>query len=161
MPEDARLSTHFHAHEFTCRCGCGLCEPHPDLILALEQLRALIRAPIIITSAHRCPKHNAAVGGGPSSEHLAGRAVDIHAPALSLYELFAGALNVPLFEGGGIGIYPKQQFLHLDIREDRCRWARNPNHIMRWDAALEILALGHYAKRRAELCRQEEPSDED
>lgn len=47
---------------------CCICSTRP---------RDLAGAPFSLTSAYRCPKHNKAVGGVPTSAHTRGYAVDI------------------------------------------------------------------------------------
>ena len=44
--------------------------------------------PVIITSGYRSPKLNAAVGGSKTSQHLEGKAADIHVPGMTTEELF-------------------------------------------------------------------------
>jgi zinc D-Ala-D-Ala carboxypeptidase len=46
----------------------------------LEQVRALLNAPIIISSGYRCPALNFAVGGSMKSAHISGFAADFIAP---------------------------------------------------------------------------------
>ena len=46
----------------------------------LERIRAALGAPLVITSAYRCPALNAAVGGRTSSDHQQGEAADFVAP---------------------------------------------------------------------------------
>jgi uncharacterized protein YcbK (DUF882 family) len=118
----AKLSQHFDESEFLCKCcgtGHGFIQPH--LVLGLEMLRDLIKRPIIVTCAYRCPKHNAEVGGVPNSYHVQGCAADIYAAGLTPYELAGQAARVPMFLNGGIGIYPKRGFIHVDVGLKR-RW---------------------------------------
>lgn len=118
-----RLSEHFDEREFLCHCGCGggPGRIHPNLVIGLEMLRDLVHLPIVLTCAYRCPAHNAAVGGVPNSYHVQGFAADIHVEGLTPYELAGQAARVPLFFQGGIGIYPKRGFVHLDVGRKR-RW---------------------------------------
>lgn len=51
------------------------------LIAGLEQVRALLKAPMIISSGYRCPALNKAVGGAKDSDHMKGLAADFTAPA--------------------------------------------------------------------------------
>lgn len=51
------------------------------LIPAMQQIRDLLDAPIIVKSGYRCPHLNAVVRGSPSSDHLTGHAADFVAPA--------------------------------------------------------------------------------
>ena len=67
---------HFSKLELECYC-CGVCKITPQLMVALEKLRARVGVPIIVTSGYRCPKHNRGVGGAKHSQHILGNAVDI------------------------------------------------------------------------------------
>jgi uncharacterized protein YcbK (DUF882 family) len=73
---DFPVSPHFNLREFECRC-CGCVKLSGELIRMLEELRAALGRPVVITSGYRCKAHNAAVGGAKRSLHLAGRAADI------------------------------------------------------------------------------------
>lgn len=116
------LSPHFSKQELACRC-CGRLKVDPRLIDALEALRVLAGVPIVVHAGYRCPGHNQAVGGVPNSEHTRGLAADIHIPGLSLQEMYDLASEVPQFTQGGIGAYDTN-FLHVDVRGHRARWAR-------------------------------------
>lgn len=50
------------------------------LALGLEMVRALIGAPIHVSSGYRSPAVNRAVGGSKTSQHMTGQAADITAP---------------------------------------------------------------------------------
>jgi hypothetical protein len=64
------LSEHFDKSEFACHCGCGNSKVNPELVEALEQLRAKAQAPVRILSGKRCKQHNDNVGGATLSQHL-------------------------------------------------------------------------------------------
>lgn len=119
----ARLSKDFDESEFLCKCGCGggHGKIHPHLVMGLQMLRDILGLPIVITSSYRCPAHNAAVGGVANSYHTQGYAADIHVVGLSPYEVAGQATRVPFFLSGGIGIYPKRGFVHVDVGKKR-RW---------------------------------------
>jgi len=117
------LSKNFSRHEFSCRC-CGLAEINPRLVDALQELRDLAGEPVRITSGYRCPEHNRAVGGATRSQHLLGNAADIVVKGRSVVEMYELAEQVPAFRDGGIGVYPEQGFVHVDVRTGRARWGR-------------------------------------
>ena len=67
------MTKNFSRAEFACKCGCGLCNPDPELVKKLEKFRTLCgNKPMNINSACRCEKHNKAVGGSTKSQHLMG-----------------------------------------------------------------------------------------
>lgn len=118
------ITPYFARSEFTCRCGCGLADPHPALVVGLQELREIIRVPIQINSGSRCTAHNAAVGGAPSSMHLPRAdlggytcAADITTsrPLIQVYDF---ASRIEWFAEGGIAAYVRgyAAWLHLDVR---------------------------------------------
>lgn len=107
------LSNNFNRAEFACKCGCGLKNVNPKLVLALEELHALAKKPIHINSGVRCVTHNAAIGGEPDSRHLVGQAADVTIEGFTPFEVFLLAKKVREFKQGGRGIY--DTFTHLDI----------------------------------------------
>ncbi len=126
---DATASTHFPASEFACRCGCGSEGADPRLVEGLELLRSAIGAPVHVISGCRCDKHNTAVGGTPNSTHRCKRGektrgADITTYKIPMIDLFRAADKIPQFSMGGIGIYPKRGFIHVDIRGVRTRWGK-------------------------------------
>lgn len=79
--EGNKISEHFKASEFICKCGkCPISIVSEKLLERLEILRSLFGEPIIITSGFRCLIHNVAVGGKKYSKHQSGKAVDIAIP---------------------------------------------------------------------------------
>lgn len=117
-----RLSENFREEEFLCRCcGAGHGRMHPQLIIGLQLLRDRVKAPLTVTSGFRCVEHNRAVGGVPNSYHTQGLAADVYTDGLTPYELAGQAALIPQFREGGIGIYRKAGFVHLDVGHKR-RW---------------------------------------
>lgn len=51
------------------------------LAAGLESVRALLGAPLEISSGYRCPALNEAIGGSSASQHVQGLAVDFACPA--------------------------------------------------------------------------------
>jgi uncharacterized protein YcbK (DUF882 family) len=123
MIPDENLSEHFKRSELACP-HCGECNIDSGLLIALEQLRALGDEPIKVHDAYRCEVHNAAVGGVPHSEHPKGQAADVEIIGLSTQRMYDRAKQVPAFNDGGIGVYDHGNFIHVDIRGGRARWAR-------------------------------------
>ena len=123
------LSPHFAKDECVCRCGCGLCNATPRLLMMAEKIRDLLRQPMIVTSVCRCREHNAKVCGSPQSTHLLGRAMDFYCKRLSpqaVYDAIVRAWeNGELSELGGVGIY--DWGIHIDTEK------APDGHLRRWD----------------------------
>lgn len=74
-----------------------------------------------IISAYRSPKSNAKLyksteGVSSNSYHMFGRAIDVRLPGVELSRLHSAALDM---YAGGVGYYPKSQFIHLDSGDVR------------------------------------------
>lgn len=92
-------------------------DPHLlDLLYALSnQLK--IQKPFHIISAYRSPATNTKLrhrSGGVASKslHMAGKAIDIRIPGVSTRTLRDAAIKI---EGGGVGYYPRSDFVHVDV----------------------------------------------
>lgn len=109
----------FCEYEFICHCGkCSHSFPHPsivneNLMIALQQARNRLNAPIIITSGRRCKKHNREVGGEINSYHLTGLAADVRADNMS--KLFEVLKSINAFHY----IEPHDSYIHVDIGHKR------------------------------------------
>lgn len=114
-----QIAPHFSRHEFACRCGCGFDTIDAATLAILEQVRTHFGAPVIVTSAARCPDHNRAVGGASNSQHLYGRAADIkvrNVDPRTVHEYVADT-----FPHASLGLY--NTFVHIDTRTDGpARW---------------------------------------
>lgn len=78
---------YFKMSEFACRDGCEMPASARDNIEALveavlDPVREKFGKPITVNSGYRCPRHNAAVGGVPNSQHMRGEAADISAGSI-------------------------------------------------------------------------------
>lgn len=102
----------FDREEFRCQCGGKYCngfpaEPEEKLVRTLDEIRRRLGSPVQIVDAGgsgvRCKTHNANVGGVANSEHLYGRAADLHSSA-SPTRMKAVAEEV-MGNTGGIGLY--------------------------------------------------------
>ena len=70
-----------------------------------------------VISGYRSPQTNDYLrthGGGvaANSLHLAGKAIDVRVPGLALRDLYRAAVKLG---GGGVGLYPASDFVHLDV----------------------------------------------
>lgn len=97
----------------------------PELIDLLHDLRLALEspAPIQIISGYRSPGTNAKLaqassGVASGSLHMRGMAVDIRVPGRALTAVRDAALALGR---GGVGFYPRSDFVHLDIGRVR-RW---------------------------------------
>lgn len=118
---------YFTREEFRCQCGGKYCngfpvEPEEKLVRTLDKIREVLGVPITIVesggSGVRCPKHNANVGGVSDSQHLYGKAADLHSGATPA-QMKAAAEKV-MGNTGGIGLY--KWGIHVDTRGTKSRW---------------------------------------
>lgn len=116
------LSEHFSRREFQY-VGQRIEDVEIDGALAdsLEMLRRdLGNTPLLIMQPGGGMR---AIGKG--SLHEEGRAADIRCPGVTLARLHEIALIQAPFRESGIGLYPQQGFIHVDVgREDPLRWVR-------------------------------------
>jgi uncharacterized protein YcbK (DUF882 family) len=98
----------------------------PALFDQLHRLQQLLGTtqPFHVISGYRAPSTNARLretrGGGVArrSLHMDGRAIDVRLPGVELARLRDAALSL---RAGGVGYYPRDQFVHLDNGPVR-RW---------------------------------------
>lgn len=114
--------SNFKREEFACKC-CGELynntSKFTELILVLEDVRAYFGGPVIITSGHRCEKHNKAVKGSPRSQHVYGYAADFIVRGVN-----PALVNEYLLKKypDKYGIASAKNFTHLDVRDKKARW---------------------------------------
>jgi hypothetical protein len=105
-------SEFFDREEFRCQCKGKYCngfpvEPEEELVRACNEIRRRLGVPVSIVdgggSGVRCPRHNAAVGGVGNSNHLYGKAADLHSEK-SPQEIYQIAEEV-LGNTGELGLY--------------------------------------------------------
>ena len=89
----------------------------------LDLLNTLARTlptqePFHVISGYRSPSTNSYLrthgGGGVAAHslHLVGKAIDIRVPGIKLRDLYRTAISL---HGGGVGIYPESDFVHVDV----------------------------------------------
>lgn len=117
--ENIQLSKSFHLREFECQCknaDCVWVIVDTDHIEKLQQKRDKWGKPIKINSAHRCEKHNKAVGGATGSRHVQGDATDITVSGMTPIQVSADCED---FKGKGL----YDTFVHVDSRDGKsARW---------------------------------------
>ncbi len=96
-------------------------EIHPIDPMTLDLMAAISRKidakqPFEIISGYRSPQTNRALrnnssGVAKNSYHMQGKAVDLRLPGVPLKTLRKAALNLRM---GGVGYYPKSDFVHVD-----------------------------------------------
>ncbi len=87
-----------------------------DLLYALR-LKLDTNASFQVISAYRSPQTNAMLrraseGVAAHSLHLKGQAIDLRVPGRKLSMVRGAALAL---QGGGVGYYPRSDFVHIDV----------------------------------------------
>lgn len=116
-----QLTRNFKVSEFACKDGSDPVFIAEGLVEVLQQIRSHFGKAVTITSAYRTPSHNKKVGGSSQSQHLYGMAADIVVQGVRP-ELVAAYAEQLLPGTGGIGIYRKSGFVHIDVRKVKSRW---------------------------------------
>lgn len=96
----------------------------PMLLDLLTDLRSRLEtmSPFQVISGYRSPEtnamlHRASEGVATNSLHLEGRAIDLRVPGRALAAVHREALAM---KAGGVGYYPRSDFVHVDV--GRVRW---------------------------------------
>lgn len=115
VPKDKWRWANFSPRELACK-GTGSLLVDEVALDKLQQLRAKLGVPLLITSAYRSPEHNKKVGGAQNSYHMKGCAFDIRMENQDpiAFELAAREVGFR-----GVGYYPKQNFMHIDLGPER------------------------------------------
>jgi uncharacterized protein YcbK (DUF882 family) len=67
--------------------------------------------------------HNNSVSRTTDSQHCLGTAADVACPrGFTPKHLAEQAELIPVFRDAGIGIYPEDRFVHVDVRGTKVRW---------------------------------------
>ena len=114
------ISAHFSEAECKCKCGCGQMVVNQKLVSLMEKIREKCGGkPVTVLSWNRCKKHNTAIGGAADSQHVKGTACDIRIAGVSVDSL---AKTAETCGAMGVGRYPSQGFVHVDVRATAARW---------------------------------------
>ena len=115
---DKLLAPFFWLSEVMCNDGSPFPSEYMEnainLALKVTILRLIVGVPFHVSSWWRSVKHNKAVGGSPTSQHLTAKAMDVH---VKLPEWLSqdGFANIAFNLGLHVIIY--DTFFHLDIRD--------------------------------------------
>lgn len=119
-------SEFFDREEFRCQCKGKYCngfpvEPEEELVRVCNEIRRRLGVPVEIVTADgsgvRCLVHNANVGGVANSNHLYGKAADLHSRKSS-EEMYRVADEV-LGNTGELGLY--DWGIHVGVN---CKYSR-------------------------------------
>lgn len=126
VPWDHKRWPNFSPAEphLSCPC-CGSFFYDPIALDKLQGLRNRLKKPIHINSGHRCPFHNAKVGGAPLSMHKRQIAFDVSLKNQNPADLLKAAREIGFH---GFGFYAT--FLHLDL--GRFRWWITKGGLITW-----------------------------
>ena len=116
-----KLSAHFKVREFACKDGSDAVLVAPRLVMVLETIRARFGVPVVIHSAYRTPQYNKQVNGAEHSQHCYGTAADITVKGQKPAVVAAYAREL-MPDWGGVGVYSKKGFTHIDVREVKADW---------------------------------------
>lgn len=122
LPQAHATLNHFLRDHYSGTVG----EIDPKLFGLLFALRREVGsdAPFQVISGYRCPATNDRLrrtrGGGVArhSLHMDGMAIDIRLPGVALADLRDAAASL---QGGGVGFYQAENFIHIDTGRVR-RW---------------------------------------
>lgn len=123
--EGRKLSDHFISDEFDCPCDkCLVTLIDLTLVERLEQVRALLSAPLRINSGYRCQNYQTELKlrgyetATGISQHQLGKAADIMA---SEGDVSGGTLEALSRQAGFRAVGVGHSWVHVDLRDDKDR----------------------------------------
>ena len=94
----------------------------------LDPLRAMIGRPIIITSGYRSKRVNELVGGSIFSQHMSGKAADIHVQGYTPEQMDMVYRTIQMYHDfDQLIFYPSKNIIHVSWNGDKNRqesWAK-------------------------------------
>jgi uncharacterized protein YcbK (DUF882 family) len=89
---------------------------HPRVVeIVATAARHFGGATVEVISGYRAKPY-----GAPRSKHFIGRAMDVHLRGVRAKQVAAWVWKN--FRGVGVGYYPRQQFVHIDVRDHDVLW---------------------------------------
>ena len=116
-----KLSTNCTVAEFACKDGSDAVLVAPRLVMVLQSIRSHFGSAVTINSGYRTPNYNVKVGGVAHSQHCYGTAADIVVKGKTPEQVATYAREI-MPDWGGVGIYAKQGFTHIDVRAEKSDW---------------------------------------
>lgn len=96
-----------------------VCEMDQRLLTLIHDLKKMLGTadPFHVISGYRSPETNAMLSQrsnkvAKKSLHMQGKAIDIRLPGIDIKHLHEAALAL---KGGGVGLYTRSDFVHLDV----------------------------------------------
>ena len=117
-----KITNNFKVSEFKSDSKIVLI--HHTLPIALQMIREKLGKAINITNAYRTETHNKRVGGASNSFHLYGMAADIWVKGVVPVDL-AKVIDSLFPTTYGVIAYPKNGFVHFDVRAKKYRAINN------------------------------------
>lgn len=88
----------------------------------LDPLRAMIGRPIIITSGYRSKRVNELVGGSIFSQHMSGKAADIHVQGYTPQQMDMVYRTIQMYyDFDQLIFYPSKNIIHISWNGDKNR----------------------------------------
>lgn len=88
----------------------------------LDPLRSMIGRPIIITSGYRSQRVNELVGGSKTSQHLTGKAADIHVQGYTPQQMDVVYQTIQMcYNFDQLIFYPTKNIIHISWNGDKNR----------------------------------------
>lgn len=88
----------------------------------LDPLRAMVGRPVIITSGYRSRKVNELVGGSKTSQHLTGKAADIHVQGCTPQQMEVVYQTIQRgYAFDQLIFYPSKNIIHVSWNGDKNR----------------------------------------
>ena len=99
----------FKLDEFKCKCGCAAVKVNAEILDLLQDARDELGS-LSVTSAYRCPSHNASVSStGESGPHTTGHAIDV-----AVKDSKHRKLLIDYFATKVTGLGIAKSFIHID-----------------------------------------------
>lgn len=120
---------YFKIEDFKCKEGQEYPDPYdllmgfdPFMLAMVDEIRHRCGFPIRINSGYRNEEYNNKIGGAEKSQHRYGKAADISAWHNSDERFKVLRQVAEEIHPGGLGLYYKDRFVHIDTRRIKTRW---------------------------------------